>query len=205
MTAVVAWWAVGLVLVVVLGRLLVDPIQWAGEPLARRHQARLRAEALLLAWLSPSQRTQYRAWGWFEVTTTAGREAGQSRLAGAAGSSTATVPSVSSRTVASRCVRCRVSPRTSGVVPCRDQARPSRRAGPRAAGPRPALDPGVRPGRRTLWVPDIRSPHATCAYSWISPPSRSRRTTLPAGATTAGSPGPSGGSCPKARCGRCTL
>jgi hypothetical protein len=31
-----------------------------------------------------------------------------------------------------------------------------------------------------VWVPDIRSPHATCAYSWISPPSRSRRTTLPA-------------------------
>jgi hypothetical protein len=56
-----------------------------------------------------------------------------------------------------------------------------------------------------LWVPDIRSPQAACTYSWISPPSRSRRTTLPAGATTAGSPGPSGGSCPKARCGRCAL
>jgi hypothetical protein len=72
MTAVVVWWAVGLVLVVVLGRLLVGPMQWAREPLARRHQARLRAEALLLAWLSPSQRTQYRARGWFEVTTAAG-------------------------------------------------------------------------------------------------------------------------------------
>jgi putative transposase len=23
-----------------------------------------------------------------------------------------------------------------------------------------------------VWVPVIRSPHATCAYSWISPPSR---------------------------------
>ena len=50
----------------------------------------------------------------------------------------------------------------------------------------------------------IRSPHATCAYSWISPPSRSRRATLPTD-TTADSPGPSGGACPKARCGRCTL
>jgi hypothetical protein len=55
-----------------------------------------------------------------------------------------------------------------------------------------------------LWVPDIR-PQAACAYSWISPPSRSRRATLPAGTTTAGSLGPSGGACPKARCGRCTL
>jgi hypothetical protein len=46
--------------------------------------------------------------------------------------------------------------------------------------------------------------HATCAYSWISPPSRSRRTTIPAD-TTAGSLGPSGGACPNERCGRCTL
>src|SRR5215218_8395751 len=53
-----------------------------------------------------------------------------------------------------------------------------------------------------VWVPVIRSPHATCAYSWISPPSRSRRTMVPAGRTTADSPGPSGGTCPKARCGR---
>jgi hypothetical protein len=53
-----------------------------------------------------------------------------------------------------------------------------------------------------LWVPVIRSPHATCAYSWISPPSRSRRTVVPAGRATADSPGPSGGTCPKARCGR---
>jgi transposase-like protein len=58
---------------------------------------------------------------------------------------------------------------------------------------------------RGLWVPGIRSPHATCAYSWSSPPSRSRRTTLPAGTATADSPGASGGACPNARCGRCTL
>ena len=47
--------------------------------------------------------------------------------------------------------------------------------------------------------------HATCTYSRISPPSRSRRTTVPADMTTAGSLGLSGGSCPKARCGRCSL
>jgi transposase-like protein len=57
----------------------------------------------------------------------------------------------------------------------------------------------------TLWVPVIRPPHATCAYSWISPPSRSRRTTLPAGTTTADSPSPCGGTCRKARCGRWPL
>ena len=51
----------------------------------------------------------------------------------------------------------------------------------------------------------IRSSHATCAYSWISPPSRSRRTTLPAGTKAGGSPDPSGGACPKARCGRWPL
>ena len=56
-----------------------------------------------------------------------------------------------------------------------------------------------------LWVPGIRSPHATCAYSWISPPSRFRRTTLPAERATGGSAGPSGGACPKARCGRWPL
>ena len=26
-----------------------------------------------------------------------------------------------------------------------------------------------------LWVPRTRSPHATCTYSWMRPPSRSRR------------------------------
>jgi uncharacterized membrane protein YbhN (UPF0104 family) len=60
-------------------------------------------------------------------------------------------------------------------------------------------------GQRSVWVPGIRSRHATCAYSWISPPSRSRRATLGAGGMTAGSAGPSGGACPNARCGRCAL
>jgi len=57
----------------------------------------------------------------------------------------------------------------------------------------------------TLWVPVIRSRHATCAYSWISPPRRSRRTTLPGGARTTGTLGLSGGACPNARCGRWPL
>jgi hypothetical protein len=61
------------------------------------------------------------------------------------------------------------------------------------------------PWQQRLWVPVIRSPHATCAYSWISPPSRSRRTTLPAGTRAGGGPDPSGGACPKARCGRWPL
>jgi hypothetical protein len=46
------------------------------------------------------------------------------------------------------------------------------------------------------------SPHATCAYSWISPPRRSRRTTVSAGTTAGSWEGPSGGACSKARCGR---
>ena len=49
------------------------------------------------------------------------------------------------------------------------------------------------------------SHHAACAYSWISPPSRSRRTILPADATTADSSGSSGGACLNARCGRWPL
>jgi transposase len=58
---------------------------------------------------------------------------------------------------------------------------------------------------RAVWVPVIRSRHATCAYSCISPPSRSRRRILSAGAITTGSLGWSGGACPNARCGRCRL
>jgi hypothetical protein len=49
------------------------------------------------------------------------------------------------------------------------------------------------------------SRHPTCAYSWTGLPSRSRRTTLPASAKPIGSPVPSGGACPKARCGRWPL
>jgi hypothetical protein len=71
--SVLVWWAVAAAVVVILARLLVGPIQQGRDALARERQARLRAEALLLAWLSPSQRAQYLARGWFEVTTAAGR------------------------------------------------------------------------------------------------------------------------------------
>jgi hypothetical protein len=85
MTAVV-WWAVGLAAMVVLARLLIGPVGRVRDALARRRRARLRAEALLRAWLSPGQRTQYRARGWFEVTTAAGHRyrvrAGGGRAAG---------------------------------------------------------------------------------------------------------------------------
>ncbi len=56
-----------------------------------------------------------------------------------------------------------------------------------------------------LWVPVIRSPHATCAYSWISPPSRSTRTIRMSAAGAAGEATLSGDACPSARCGRCSL
>jgi hypothetical protein len=71
-TAVV-WWAAGLAAALVLVPCLVGLIRrsWRGH--VRRRQARLRAEALLWAWLSPAQRRQYRAKRWFEVTTSSGR------------------------------------------------------------------------------------------------------------------------------------
>jgi hypothetical protein len=71
-TAVV-WWTAGLAAAVVLVPCLVGLIRrsWGGH--VRRRQARLRAEALLWAWLSPAQRRQYRAKRWFEVTTSSGR------------------------------------------------------------------------------------------------------------------------------------
>jgi hypothetical protein len=70
--SVVVWWAVAAAVVVVLARLLIGPIQRGRDVLARRRQARQRAEELLLAWLSPEQRAQYRTSGRFEVTTATG-------------------------------------------------------------------------------------------------------------------------------------
>jgi len=70
--SVLVWWAVAAAVVVVLARLLAGPIQRGSDVLGRRRQARQRAEALLLAWLSPDQRAQYRTAGRFEVTTAAG-------------------------------------------------------------------------------------------------------------------------------------
>jgi hypothetical protein len=67
------WWAAGLAAAVVLVPCLVGPIRRAWAALVRRRQTRLRAEALLWAWLSPAQRRQYRARRWFAVTTASGR------------------------------------------------------------------------------------------------------------------------------------
>jgi hypothetical protein len=69
---VLVWWAVAAAVVVVLARLLVGPVRRGRATLARGRQARQRAEVLLLAWLSPDQRAQYRSRGRFEVTTAAG-------------------------------------------------------------------------------------------------------------------------------------
>ena len=67
------WWVAGTAAAVVLVPCLAIQLRrsWAG--LVARRQARLRAEALLWAWLSPAQRKQYRARRWFEVTTPSGR------------------------------------------------------------------------------------------------------------------------------------
>ena len=67
------WWVAGTAVAVVLVPCLAIQLRrsWAG--LVGRRQARLRAEALLWAWLSPAQRKQYRARRWFEVMTTSGR------------------------------------------------------------------------------------------------------------------------------------
>jgi hypothetical protein len=69
---VLVWWAVAAAVVLVLARLLAGPVRRGRANLARRRQTRQRAEALLLAWLSPDQRAQYRSRGRFEVTTAAG-------------------------------------------------------------------------------------------------------------------------------------
>jgi hypothetical protein len=67
------WWVAGTAAAVVLVPCLATPIRRCWAALVRRRQARLRAEALLWAWLSPAQRRQYRARRWFEVTTSSGR------------------------------------------------------------------------------------------------------------------------------------
>ena len=62
-----------------------------------------------------------------------------------------------------------------------------------------------RPEFRPCGCQVFGSCHATCAYSWISPPSRSRRATFQPTGMTSGSAAPSGGACPKARYGRWRL
>jgi transglutaminase-like putative cysteine protease len=71
-----AWLMAGTTVLVVaavaMARLRLGPVRWAGDALARRREAEARAEALLLRWLSPHQREQYRSHGWFEVVTPGG-------------------------------------------------------------------------------------------------------------------------------------
>ena len=67
------WWLAGMAAAVVFVPCLVPTIRRSWGALVRQRQARLRAEALLWAWLSPAQRKQYRARRWFEVTTASGR------------------------------------------------------------------------------------------------------------------------------------
>ena len=55
-------------------------------------------------------------------------------------------------------------------------------------------DMALRPGdpvpqhKLILWVPRTRSPHATCTYSWMRPPSRSRRSGRTAASEHGGAP-----------------
>ena len=57
----------------------------------------------------------------------------------------------------------------------------------------------------TLWVPETPSPHATWVYSWIRPPSRSRRRTRTLLRRAGGCSRPDGGLWRSVRCGRWTL
>jgi hypothetical protein len=60
---------------------------------------------------------------------------------------------------------------------------------------RRAIGEGVFAGQeRSVWVPITRSHHATCAYSWMRPPSRSRRSGRTVASEGGGVP-PSGGRC----------
>jgi hypothetical protein len=66
--------------------------------------------------------------------------------------------------------------------------------------------PRRAPGRpRTVWVPKMPSPHATCEYSWIRPPSWSRGRTRMLSSAGAIWVLPSGGCWLRVRCGRWVL
>jgi len=74
----------------------------------------------------------------------------------------------------------------------------------------PPVSPASETARRTrrwhsLWVPKTRPCHATWAYSWMSPPSRSTCTTRMPPAGAAGGTAATGDACPRARCGRWSL
>ena len=89
-----------------------------------------------------------------------------------------------SRSAVRRLVRCWV--RRVVVELRRGRAHAAKAQHPHVGDHRPRSTPS------TVWVPVIRSRHATCPYSWISPPRRSRRTTLPGGARTTGTLGSNG-------------
>ena len=57
----------------------------------------------------------------------------------------------------------------------------------------------------TLWVPNTVSPHATWEYSWIRPPSRSRRRTRILAPAAGGPWRPAGGFWCSVLCGRWVL
>ncbi|SRR6266536_1181486 len=76
-----AWWVVGLVAVgaavlIPLAHSSLAPVRRVKDARARRRRAEMRAEALLLGWLSPGQRAQYGSRGWFEVRTPSGHRYG---------------------------------------------------------------------------------------------------------------------------------
>ena len=66
------WWAIGAVAFILFVRFSPGPLRRTRQALGPRGRAELRAEALLLNWLSPGQRAQYQARGWFEVVTVTG-------------------------------------------------------------------------------------------------------------------------------------
>jgi hypothetical protein len=64
----------------------------------------------------------------------------------------------------------------------------------------------IRPlARQSLWVPRTVSPYAACAYSWMSPPSRSRRRTRAVSLGGGGWGCGLGGCWAREWCGRCVL
>jgi hypothetical protein len=106
------------------------------------------------------------------------------------------------RCLAERSVRGRVISRSAvsaaqagGAAHRRDDPRQPRLRGERL------LDAEQVGGRRcpNLWVPKTCPPHAAWAYSWISPPSRSRRATRTITAGAGDATIPSGGVCPELR------
>jgi hypothetical protein len=94
---------------------------------------------------------------------------------------------------------------TAAVTPSRSLcwSQASNSTSPATTLPDPQLRPTIARivTGRSLWVPNTVSPHATWAYSWRNPPSRSRRMTLMSASTGLGS-ARNGLAWFRARCGR---